>query len=142
MSEVAMAVMTHDTPGTTHRGLLMTAPAVIVLWAAAAFLVLAVDRALNPASVAAEVLRIGAILLAAFAYMSMAGEATVDHAVAVGATWLVLSIVAEMTVSATAGVRWLELIGSPDRAFLRSLQLIAWIGAPALFARNRSRKGE
>jgi hypothetical protein len=107
---------------------------VLLYWAIAAVLVLAADRALL--SPAARVgIKAGAIILTAFAYMRLtARDATLDHALFAGVTWLVLSIAAELLLTRHFGRGWFDLLGSPDSA-LRNILMFAWIGAPAIFAR-------
>ena len=107
---------------------------VFLYWVVAAALVLGADRTL--AEPAARVtVKAAVILVMAFAYMRLtAREPTLDHALFVGVTWLVLSIVAELLLSRHFGRSWFDLLGSPDSA-LRNILMFAWIGAPALFAR-------
>ena len=82
-------------------------------------------------------LKAAAIVAVAFAYMRLtARKATLDHALFVGVTWLVFSIVAELLFTRRLGHSWFELLGSPDSA-LRNILMFAWIGAPALFARQQ-----
>ena len=50
-------------------------------------------------------------------------------------TWLFLAMVAEIVEARHLGHDWFELLGSPDSA-LRNVLMIAWIVAPALFARK------
>lgn len=107
---------------------------VLLYWVVAAALVLGADRVLiSPA--ARVTLKAAAIIATAFAYMRLtAREATLDHALFAGVTWLVLSIVAELLLTRHFGRGWFDLLGSPDSA-LRNILMFAWIGAPALFAR-------
>lgn len=112
---------------------------VTAFWVAAAVLVVAADRIVDPWSVAAGVtVKVAAIFLVSFAYMRLAGRhATVDHALIAGAAWLAMNIVAEVTATKVLGHGWFGLIGSPGRPVLRQLLLIVWILAPAAFARHR-----
>ena len=113
-----------------------TLSSVLLFWAAAAVLVLWADRTITW-PVGGVLLKTLAIVLVAFAYMRLAvREATLDHALFVGVTWLLLTIGAELLVSRHFGRSWFELLGSPDSA-LRNILMFAWIGAPALFARYR-----
>src|SRR5437016_4011456 len=110
----------------------MVATGVLLYWAMAAVLVLWADRALS-SPVAGVGVKTAAIILVAFAYMRLtARKATLDHALFVGVTWLLLSIVAELLLTRRFGHNWFELLGSPDSA-LRNVLMFAWIGAPALF---------
>jgi hypothetical protein len=75
-----------------------------------------------------------AIVATALVYMKFAArEATIDHALFAGATWLVLGILAELVIAARIGHGWFEIIGSPASS-LRNVLMFAWIFAPALFA--------
>ena len=113
-----------------------TLSSVLFFWAVAAALVFWADRTLSSPRVGVAVKTL-AIVLVAFAYMRLtAREATLDHALFVGVTWLLLTIGAELLVTQHFGRSWFELLGSPDSA-LRNILLFAWIGAPALFARYR-----
>ena len=107
----------------------------LLFWMAAAVLVALVDRFFS-APGASVPLKTAAIILVAFAYMRFtAPEVTLDHALFVGVVWLSLSIAAELLVSRHLRRSWFVLIGSPDSA-LHNLLMFAWIGAPALFARE------
>ena len=113
-----------------------TLSSVLFFWAAAAVLVLWADRTITW-PVGGVLLKTLAIVLVAFAYMRLAvREATLDHALFVGVTWLLLAIGAELLLTRHFGRSWFELLGSPDSA-LRNILMFAWIGAPALFARYR-----
>jgi len=108
---------------------------VLLYWAMAAVLVLGADRTLT-SSAARVGVKGTAIVLVAFAYMRLtAREATLDHALFVGVTWLALSIATELLLTRHLGRSWFDLLGSPDSA-LRNVLMFAWIGAPALFARH------
>ena len=103
---------------------------VVLFWAVAAALVLAVPF---------EVVKVIAIVAAAFAYIQFtARKATLDHALLVGAAWVVLAIVAEVFEASRSGHGWFDLVGSPAHPASRAMLLIAWVGAPALFVRSRS----
>ena len=100
----------------------------IVTWIIAALLV-----ALVPFAAA----KIAIIVAAAFAYMTLgARRATIHHALAVGAAWLVLDIVVELAAAAHLHHAWTALLGSPAHPLVRLLLLITWVAAPALFARE------
>jgi uncharacterized MnhB-related membrane protein len=120
-----------------HR-LLATAAFVLLFWIIAVLLVFAAHQAFGHAepwmSVAAKTI---AIIATALAYMRIAAPgATLDHALGVGVIWLVLVIVVEVAVSEHIGRTWFQLLGSPDSA-LRNVLLVAWIAAPALFAKYK-----
>lgn len=92
----------------------------MLFWIAAALLVQVSPVAL---------VKVGAIVVIAFVYVRLfARNVTVDHAVFVGVAWLLLDIVAEMTLP-------LDLLGTASATPMRSLLLVTWIGAPAMFAR-------
>ena len=108
---------------------------VMLFWAVAAALVVFVDRVFSTPA-AGVTFKTSAIVLVAFAYMRLtAPEVTLDHALFVGVTWLLLSIVAELLVTRYFRRSWFVLVGSPDSA-LRNILMFAWIGAPAIFARE------
>jgi hypothetical protein len=128
-----MAVMVDEV---THRKghLAKTLALVVLFWCLAAFLVIAVHRIIPAPAIACAVLQTLAIVAVALVYMKMATrEATIDHALFAGTTWLVLSIVAELLIAARIGHGWFEIIGSPASP-LRNVLMFAWILAPALFA--------
>ncbi len=88
--------------------------------------------------VACVALETSAIVAMAGAYIKLtAPEATLDHALFVGTTWLLLGIAAELVMTVTSGRQWFALLGSPAHGGLRCVLLIAWIVAPALFVSNR-----
>ena len=106
---------------------LTTAALVFCFWIAAAIVVVA----------AGGIAAIVAIVVAAGAYMRLAARNRgTTHALGVGIAWLVLSIVAEMTMTSHLGHGWFSLLGPPDHPLLRNISLFAWIFAPALFARR------
>jgi len=76
-----------------------------------------------------------AIIIAAAA-IYMARRCTLHHALAVGATWLVLAVVVELAMSAHLHHAWSALLGDPAHPIMRMLLLISWVAAPALFARE------
>jgi len=113
---------------------------VVLFWIAAALLVIAAHRTVEPASAAAGVtLKIVAIVGVAFGYVRLvARTATLEQALGVGVAWLALDIVAEVVTASMVGHSWFELIGSPAKPALRDLMLVTWIVAPAIFARSQS----
>ena len=110
---------------------------VVLFWAAAALLVIAADRTISPISAGGgAAVKVCAMLAIALAYMRLVEpEASLDHALFVGVTWLVLAIVGEIVMTAHSGRGWFELLGSPQSA-LRNVVMLAWVAAPALFARR------
>src|SRR5262245_49922347 len=104
---------------------------VVLFWMAAALIVLIAHQM--------PVLKIAGVVGMAFLYIRLtARQATLDEALAVGVTWLLLDIVAELVMAKVVGHGWFELIGSPGEPWLRNLLMITWIIAPAVFARVRS----
>jgi hypothetical protein len=119
---------------------LATAALVVLFWLAAAVLVIAAHVELDVRSTATSATAtIAMLLLAAYGYTRLvAQESGVAHALGVGITWLVLSIVAEIALTARVGHGWFYLLGSPAQPLLRNIDLFVWIFAPALFARHAS----
>ena len=112
---------------------------VIAFWSIAAILVALVHQRLDAGMpVASVVIKVGAIILIAAAYNKLAAsEATLDHALLSGTTWVLLGIATEIAITATSGRQWFALLGSPANGGLRCVLLIAWVIAPALFVRHR-----
>lgn len=70
-------------------------------------------------------LKAASIVAAAALYMRCAaGDCTLDHALAAGAAWLTLSIAAEI------------ITGGRAHLLVRSVLMLTWVIAPAVFARN------
>ena len=112
--------------------------AVIGFWIVAALLVIGVHLTMHHVSViGCDVAKLTAIFVVSFVYMRfVAREATVDHGLIAGTTWLALSIVAELATSTHTGHGWFLLIGSPS-SLMRNVLMFAWIFVPSLFARHR-----
>lgn len=108
----------------------------IVFWSIAALLVAFTHQWLDATSPEASVaVEVGAIVAMAAAYIRFAApDATLDHALFVGTTWVLLAIIAEIAMTASSGRQWFALLGSPAHGGLRCVLLIAWVIAPALFA--------
>ena len=122
-----------------HR-VITTAAFVVLFWGIAAVVVAAahptIDR-ISPWDGAA--VEIGVLIGVAFCYMRFAAhEATVDHALLVGILWLLLTILAELSIASYVHHPWFALLGSPERPELRNVFLFVWIFAPALFARREA----
>jgi hypothetical protein len=108
-----------------------------VCWIAAALFVGLTNSEMASSPVAAVVIEVAAILMMAAAYMRIAApEATLDHALFVGTTWVALAIAAEMIMTAHFGRQWFALLGTPANGGLRCVLLIAWLIAPAVFVRS------
>jgi hypothetical protein len=141
-AEVDMSTMTYAAPRfweRRHHGI-TTATLVMLFWAVAAVLVTVAHQTINPISpIDAVLAKICAIGFAAFLYIKLtAREATINHALLVGIVWIVLSIAAEITATASGGRGWFALLGSPADPVLRDILLFVWVGAPTLFVRARS----
>ncbi len=113
---------------------------IVVFWAIGAVPVAAAHTRFDAVSpLGSALFKVAVILLTAFIYIELtARTATVDHALLVGASWVMLAIVAEVVIASNVHHGWYELIGSPAHPLLRDLVLFTWIGAPALFARHRA----
>jgi hypothetical protein len=106
-------------------------------WIAAALAVGFTNSQMASSPVAAVVIEVGAILMMAAAYMRIAcPEATLDHALFVGTTWVLLAIATELIMTAHSGRQWFALLGRPTNGGLRCVLLIAWLIAPAVFVRS------
>ncbi len=117
----------------------LTMGGALIFWAIAAAAVAAVHRNLETRSPAFCVaVSAGAIVAIAFLYVPLiAREATLDQTLVVGITWALLAIVAELVEGSTSLPGAYPLFGSPAHDNYRNLLVIAWIIAPALFARRR-----
>ena len=123
-----------------RRRAVTTAAFVALFWAIAAVLVatahLQLDRVSPLGSAAVE---IAVLVGTACVYMRLAArDATVDHALLVGIIWLLLTIVAELSIQSRIHHGWFALLGTPARPMLRNVFLFVWIFAPAMFARRES----
>lgn len=118
-----------------HHAVTRTAM-VVTFWSVAALLVAITQRKMDQfGPVVCVVFKVGAIVAMAAAYIRFAApEATLDHALLTGTTWLLLGITTEIAVRVISGRQWFALLGSPANGGLRCVLLIAWIVAPALFA--------
>jgi hypothetical protein len=106
-------------------------------WIAAALLVGIANSELASSPVAAVVVEVIAIVMLAAAYIRVAApEATLDHALFIGTTWVLLAIATELIMTARSGRQWFALLGTPTNGGLRCVLLIAWLIAPALFVRS------
>jgi hypothetical protein len=112
---------------------------IVASWAVAAGLVLAANFWLEPISPALDgIVKIGVLIVVGFGYMRRMHESTLEHAVLVGSAWLALAVIVEVFEAATTGHGWFNLLGSPAHPVIRTVLLIAWVAAPALFVRTRS----
>lgn len=137
-----MATMT----GPVHRPTIdttrdsITAPLeVLALWLAAASAVAVVHLQLDARWPRTGALATSAaILFAAWCYRRFCcRQGGSPHALGVGIAWLVLTIVAELAVTASLGHGWYALLGSPAHPLLRNINLFLWIFAPSFFAHRQ-----
>lgn len=114
----------------------VTAALAVLFWIPAAAGVVTAQRLL-PAPAAVSLLAASAAIVAtAFIYFRLtARDPSLDHALAVGITWLLLALTTEIVAVAWFRLR-LPLLGSPQQDGLRHLLLFAWVIGPALFARR------
>jgi hypothetical protein len=112
---------------------------VIVFWSVAALLVAIIHQWIDSTSpVVSVVVKVAAIVAIAAAFSRFAAsEGTLNHALFVGTTWVLLDIAAEIFMTVHSGHQWFALIGSPTNGGIRCVLLISWIIAPALFVRSR-----
>ena len=137
-----MVTMTHSlTPHSAQRkyGAATRIALIVAFWIVAALLVAIAHQMMAAASpvisVAVETI---AIVAVAGAYIRLVmPEATLDHALFAGTTWVLLGIATEIVMTANSGRQWFALLGSPANGGLRCVLLIAWVIAPALFIRSR-----
>lgn len=112
---------------------------IVVSWVVAAALVLAANTWLEPFSPAVDgAVKVGALVVVGFGYMRFMRESTLEHALLVGSAWLALAVGVEVFEASTTGQGWFDLIGSPAHPVIRTVLLIAWVLAPAIFVRTRS----
>jgi hypothetical protein len=129
-----------NTQSTQRKTGVATRIALIVsFWIVAALLVAIAHQMMAAASpvisVAVETI---AIVAVAGAYIRLVmPNATLDHALFAGTTWVLLGIAAEIVMTANSGRQWFALLGSPTNGGLRCVLLIAWVLAPSLFIRSR-----
>jgi hypothetical protein len=112
---------------------------IVAFWSVAAVLVaIAHQRIAAMPPVVATVIEVIAIVATAGAYIRLVTpDATLDHALFAGTTWVLLGIATEIVMTAHSGRQWFALLGSPANGGLRCVLLIAWVIAPALFVRSR-----
>lgn len=134
-----MTTLTHATeslPRATRQRLLLDLATATLCWAlAAAFVVMAhwTFARISPAATLAA--KSSVIVVAAWGYMRCAGRrASITHALFVGAGWLMLGIVTELTITRLSGSGWFLLLGTPALKFWRDALLFTWIVAPVFFA--------
>ena len=111
----------------------------LFFWVITAGTVAAAHRFIEPRSpVACLALSLLAITTMAFAYMRLAAhDATIEQAIFVGLGWVTLALLAEV-IDVSSFTPTYPLFGSPAHETFRDLMVIAWIAAPALFARRRA----
>lgn len=133
-----MSTLTHPVPQAPRAGqsLLRRCSAVLLFWGLAAVPVIAIDAAVDTLTpLGAIAVKIAAIVAVAWLYVRFtARNCSVDHALFVGLTWLLLDIATEIATTTYLGHGWFNLIGAPENHVIRDVLLFTWIGAPALFA--------
>jgi hypothetical protein len=136
--EDGMTVLTHSrTLEKPKHHPAVRAALAAVCWIAAAVLVGVTNSRLASSPVAAVVIEVAAIVCLAAVYVRIVcPEGTLDHALFVGTTWVLLAIAAELIMTAQSGRQWFALLGTPANGGLRCVLLIAWLIAPALFVRS------
>ena len=109
----------------------------LLIWAVTAAAVTLIDRDLNIFPVIDTVIvKAVAVLFAGYAYTRLfVRNCTVDQAVLAGLSWVLLSIGAEIAVTATTHRSWFALVGSAVHPSPSDLLFLAWLTAPAMFAR-------
>jgi hypothetical protein len=81
--------------------------------------------------------KIAVILIAGAIYARRAGGLPAGFVPATGIAWLAFSIAADI-ITGIGSARAYQLLGNPSviSAILRDATIVAWLGAPTLFARN------
>lgn len=112
---------------------------VVAFWIIAASLVAVTHQRIDATTpVVSAAIEVIAIVVIAGAYIRLVTpEATLDHALFAGTTWVLLGIATEIFMTARSGRQWFALLGSPANGGLRCVLLITWVIAPALFVRSR-----
>ncbi|HEX9163967.1 MAG TPA: hypothetical protein VF980_19830 [Thermoanaerobaculia bacterium] len=133
MTSVAQAVASR-----APRPRFLTRAALAILWWswAAAFVVMAQQTFGRTSLAAVIVAKAVVILLAGAAYVKFARDCSVEHAIVVGAAWIVLSVAAELIVSTQTHHAWYGLLGPESSQVVRDLLLILWVASPAVSARR------
>jgi len=123
-----MSTVTHEaTYIPTLRRAFVQSGLVVFFWLLAALPMIVASTA---------AMKIGTIVVVAWLYVRFGTRhCTVDQALLVGLTWLLLDIAAEIATTRYLGHGWFDLIGSPAHHGWRDVLLLTWIGAPALFAK-------
>ena len=112
---------------------------IAVSWVIAAGFVLAANHWIEPISPALDgLIKVAALVVVGFAYMRIMRESTLEHALVVGSAWLALAVVVEVAEASVKGHGWFDLLGNPSHPVIRTILLIAWVAAPALFVRSHS----
>src|SRR5664279_1464986 len=104
---------------------------VVTFWSIAALLVAVTHQWIDAISpIVSTVIEVIAIVAVAGAYIRLVTpEATLDHALFAGTTWVLLGIATEIVMTAHSGRQWFALLGSPAHGGLRCVLLITWVMA-------------
>ncbi|HSY51663.1 MAG TPA: hypothetical protein VLC46_22865 [Thermoanaerobaculia bacterium] len=131
--------LTSDSGPRKKRHAVTRAALLVVFWSVAALLVAIVHQTIDASSpVVSVILKVGAIVVIAAAFGRLAAsESTLNYALFVGTTWVLLDIATEIFMTVRLGHQWFALLGSPANGGIRCVLLISWIIAPALFVRSR-----
>jgi hypothetical protein len=112
---------------------------IVVSWVVAAGLVLAANYWIEPVSPALDgIVKVAALVVVGFGYMRIMRQSTLEHALLVGSMWLVMAVLVEVVEASTRGRGWFDLIGNPAHPVIRTILLIAWVAAPAIFVKSES----
>jgi hypothetical protein len=138
MTTMTRSLTSHSDQRKKHHAVTRAA-LVVVFWSVAALIVAIVHQWIDATSpVVSVVVKVAAIVGIALAFSRLAAsEGTLNYALFVGTTWVLLDIAAEIFMTVHSGHQWFALIGSPANGGIRCVLLIAWIIAPALFVRSR-----
>lgn len=119
-----------------------TAALIVAFWMVAAALVAWINGFFARPDAGCVVTRLLAILVVAWLYVRLtARDASVEHTVIVGISWVLLGVTTEMAMTETLGHPWFRLLGAPHPSFAHNLTIIAWLAAPTLFARVSTLEG-
>ncbi|HXH40109.1 MAG TPA: hypothetical protein VNN08_15875 [Thermoanaerobaculia bacterium] len=137
MTTMTRSLTPHAGPRKHHAA--TRAALLVAFWSVAALLVSIVHQTIDASSpVVSVILKVGVIVAIAAAYSRLAASnGTLNYALFVGTTWVLLDIATEIFMTVNSGRQWFALIGSPANGGIRCVLLIAWIIAPALFVRSR-----
>jgi hypothetical protein len=134
---MAMTFSLLDASSTARHSIAGAAASVVLCWTIAAVIVASTHARIDAtAPIASVVFEVAVIVLAGFAYSRVGVRAaTLHNAMLAGAAWLVFAIGADIIATLSRHTS-LVLLGTPTHLVTRNVLLVAWAGAPALFARE------